>query len=433
MSWKEDYKRKLTTAEAAAGRIESGERLFIGMLTNQPVEFANALLERADTLSDTRVYHHLSLFPWSQAHPENISQTTIFATPVDRPGVQSGVVDYLPFGSWANEHVVRDHPPVDTAVVSLSPPDATGHMSFGPCLWLNGEFCHRAKRVLAEIDPGFIRTGGENFIHVSRVESMWVRDPMQRPEETPLEGEIAAVADKVCRLVVDELIEDGDCLQIGTGDMTQKLATYLGEKRDIGIQTELISAGVMPMIESGVITGARKQVAPGKAVGCAIVAPATEIEMADNHPSVELWGFTRTDDLRILTQNHHFKAINNALHVDVTGQVCSESIGPRVYSGPGGQTVFAIAASYSPNGASVIVLPSSSVIDGVRHSRIVPTLESGSTVTVPRSFVDYIVTEYGIAKLSGKTVKERINAMIAISHPDLREGLERRTRELHLF
>lgn len=434
MDWRERYAAKLTTAEAAAARIRSGNRLWVGMYDGVPTSFGKALVARASELKDVAISHYISVFPWvTPATKEAFHLTTAFATPLDRSAVADGTADYLPLGNFAAEHLAAHHPRFDLAVVSLSPPDANGYMSFGAALWANKSVCELSERIIAEIDPRYIRTYGDNFLHVSRVDSMWEHRPSDDlPAFGPPRSPKTAVAGEICRTVASELIRDGDCLQLGIGDVSGSLAHFLGEKNDLGMQTELIPGGVMEMVERGVITGARKQVAPGKVVGSAFAfASREEIAKAHYHPAVELWDFCRADDLRLLVQNDHFKAINNALLVDLTGQVTAETLGSRVYSGPGGQTVFAVAASYSRGGASIIVLPSSSNADGAQRSRIVPFLPQGTMVTVPRTFVDCVVTEHGVARLSGKTVRERIGEMISIAHPDFRDDLRAEARRLY--
>jgi 4-hydroxybutyrate CoA-transferase len=434
MDWRERHADQLSTAESAAKEVRSGQRLWIGMLDSTPLTFCKALLGRHAEVSDVSVHHNLSIFPWSSAPtPGAFRQTTCFSTPFDRQAVRDGSADYLPLGNFCPDHIEANHPRFDVAIVAMSPPDEHGFMSFGPALWANKTMCRLADRVFVEIDDQFIRTYGENYLHVSEVERIWPRDPSERLTLPPLTlaPELEPIASAICANVASELIRDGDCLQIGTGDVSARLAGSLGDKNDLGIQTELIPPGVIEMMERGVITGARKQIAPGKSVGSAFfgVEPE-ELRKAHLNPRIELWDFCHTDDLRMLIQNDCFKAVNNALQVDVTGQVAAESIGPRVYSGPGGQTTFAVAASNSRGGASIIVTPSFSMVNGERRSRIVPQLPEGAIVTVPRTFVDYVVTEHGIARLSGRTVRERIDALIAIAHPDFRTELRERARAI---
>jgi len=424
MDWIRHCEAKLVTAEAAAGAIVSGETLFIGMLSNTPRVFAAALVARAGELRGVRVHHSLAMFPWAElAPPASLRHVTIFATPFDRAAVADGRSEYMPLGSWCEDHLVRDHPPIDTAVVTLSPPDDEGYMSFGSCLWLNGFFARRAVRLFAEIDEGAIRTHGDNRIHVSLVDRMWLRPKDAPVGPSALEPQPDALSEAICQSVAHTLLRDGDCIQIGTGDVSARLAYHLGHLNDIGVQTELLPSGVVEMMDRGVITGRYKELAPGKVIASAVLGAPEEIRRVHMHPDIELWDFTRTDDVRTLSQISNFKTINNALQIDLGGQVTAETVGPRVYSGPGGQTAFAVAASYSNGGAAITVLPSSSMVKGVRRSRIAPFLNLGAAVTVPRTHVDYVVTEYGVAKISGKTLRERAEALIAIAHPDFRDEL----------
>ena len=214
--------------------------------------------------------------------------------------------------------------------------------------------------------------------------------------------------------------------------MSAALPAFLENRQELGIQTELFGGGIIDLIEQGVVTGSRKAVATGKAVGSGFAqVPAGELERADMHPQIELWDFCDTDDLRMLVQNDHFKTINNALQIDLSGQVTAETLRGEVFSGPGGQTVFSMAGSYSRGGASIIVLPSSSVVGKERMSRIVPRLPEGTMVTVPRTFVDYVVTEQGVASLFGKSVGERVEELLSVAHPDLRRELRREASQVY--
>jgi len=212
------------------------------------------------------------------------------------------------------------------------------------------------------------------------------------------------------------------------------MALYLDDKHDLGIQTELIPGGVIDLVKKGVITGRKKEVAPGKVVGSAFaVLPDEELQYAHLNPTFELWDFCHTDDMRILVQEEAFVAINNALQLDLAGQVTAETLNGEIYSGPGGQTTFAVAASVCEDGRSIIAVPSSTTVNGTRHSRILPVLPPGTVVTTPRSFVDYVVTEYGIATLRGKTLRQRAEELIAVAHPDFRAELRAEAgRTLHL-
>jgi 4-hydroxybutyrate CoA-transferase len=214
--------------------------------------------------------------------------------------------------------------------------------------------------------------------------------------------------------------------------VSSALALYLGEKRDLGVQTELITGGIAQLVHDGVATGKYKTLHREKVVGSALVALSDEeMRLIDGNPVFELYDFGYTDDVRMLIQHSNLVAVNNALLVDLTGQVASESIGAKIWTGVGGQTAFMIAAQYSPGGRSVTVLPSSHVLSGERRTRIVGALPEGSLVTVPRTLVDYVVTEHGIASLRGKTVRERIGELISVAHPDFREELKTEAKRLY--
>jgi 4-hydroxybutyrate CoA-transferase len=293
-----------------------------------------------------------------------------------------------------------------------------------------------SKYIICEIDESYIRTYGENFLHISRVDCLVEHKPADGAADAntipPRTEEVIAAAEVICTLIATELVHDGDTIQIGLGDVTTAMALYLGDKHDLGIQTELIPGGVIDLVEQGVVTGRRKEVAPGKVVGSAFAAlPPEELARAHMNPRFELWDFCHTDDLPSLVRETGFVAINNALQIDLTGQVTSETLNGQVYSGPGGQTTFAVAASVCEGGRSIIAVPSSALVGGERRSRILPTLPPGSVVTTPRTFVDYVVTEYGIATLRGKTIRQRAQELIAVAHPDARAGLRRAAADLH--
>jgi acyl-CoA hydrolase len=294
---------------------------------------------------------------------------------------------------------------INVMLARTSAPDENGYMSFGSAIWISRTAADIAVRIICGIDERLIRTYGENYLHVSEVDFLCeAATPSPRVVSVPARSvENTTAAEVIYTLIPADLIRDGDTLQMGLGDVTTAMALYLDDKHDLGIQTELIPGGVIDLVKKGVVTGRRKEVAPGKVVGSAFVAlPDDELRYAHMNPMFELWDFCHTDDMRLLVQEEAFVAINNALQIDITGQVTSETLNGEIYSGPGGQTTFAVAASVCGGGRSIIALPSSSIVDGVRHSRVLPQLPPGSVVTTPRSFVDYVVTEHGIATLRGK-------------------------------
>jgi len=345
-------------------------------------------------------------------------------------------MEYLPVGIWKTYEMPPGfEPEPDFFLVPVSPPDDLGYCSFGPGVWLSGTMCRNAKTVIAEIQPDFIRTYGENYVHVDQID-LFVEGqiPTGSAPTPPHSEEEVSQVEVICSLVAAELINDRDTIQIGVGTVSASLGNYLDFKNDLGVQTELITGGIVDLVNKGVVTGKYKSLHPHKVVGSAVVAlDRAELEQIHMNPVFELYDFGYTDDLRRLIQQENFVAVNNALVIDLTGQVSAEAVNHQPYTGVGGQTVFMLAGAYSKGGRSVSVVPSSSVptATGQRVTRIVPTLDAGAPVTVPRTYVDYVVTEYGIATLRGKTVRERARELCAVAHPDFRPELEAQAQKLY--
>ena len=439
MEWKSRYANKVRTAQEAVARIKPGDTVAVAPYSCTPHTLCNALIARAvnDGLRGVRIDHPAAASPWLQPGIEGaFEHHDNYATALNRAACHKGEMEYLPIGVWStNELPPGLEPNPDYFLVPVSPPDEHGFCSFGPGVWLSKTTIRGAKRVIAEVHEHFIHTGGDNFVHVDELDvlvegttatgSLPIVVPSQEERE---------VVDVICTLVASELVKDRDTLQLGVGTVSASMGLYLGEKHDLGFQTELITGGVAELVRTGVVTGRYKSLHPGKVVASACVALAPEeLAMIDNNPMFELYDFGYTDDLRMLIQQDNFVAVNNALVVDLTGQVSAESLDYRMYTGVGGQTVFMIAGAYSRGGKSISVVPSSSVpsATGQRVSRIVPTFERGCVVTVPRTYVDYVVTEHGIATLRGKTLKERAREMVAVSHPDFRADLARQAKEMY--
>jgi len=300
-------------------------------------------------------------------------------------------------------------------------------------VWFSPTMIRNANVVIAEVHEDFIRTGGQNSVHVSQINHF--TEAASEPRRITLarrKDEEIPIVEVICTIVASDLIRDGDTLQIGVGTVSAALAPYLKDKVDLGVHTELITGGIAELARDGVISGRRKTLHPGKVVASALaVIGRDERELIDGNPLFELYEFSYVDDLRIIMQHDNMVAVNNAIMVDLTGQVAAETIGTRIWTGTGGQTAFALGSSYSRGGRSIIVLPSSHIVAGEHVSRIVPTLPDGTVVTVPRTFVDSVVTEHGIATLQGKTVRERIGELIAIAHPDFRAELKRQALRLY--
>lgn len=434
MDWRNRYADRLVSPGEAAALVQSGQRVWVGMFTSTPETFATALLARQGELRGVELHHYVSPFLWCTPETmEAFHVVTAFTTPADRTQVHTGMADYLPLGNFRQSWVKEVLGHFDVAVVKTSPPDENGYLSLGTALWANRSVLDIAQKIVCEVDERLIRTYGENYVHMSEVAALVEHDTAddREPAINPRTDEVVAATEVVGTLVASELINDRDTLQIGIGDVTAALAVYLGDKHDLGIQTELIPGGMVDLVEREVVTGKYKEIAPGKVVGSAFaVLPPEEASRVHLNPRFELWDFCHTDDLRLLVQQKNFVAVNNALQIDLTGQVTAETLNGRTYSGPGRQTVFAVAASYCEGGRSIIALPSSSTVNGGRQTRIVASLPRGTMVTVPRTYVDYVVTEQGIATLKGKTVRQRCEEMIAIAHPDCRADLRREAEKL---
>lgn len=437
MNWRERYRDKLVTAEEAVGRIKSGDVVAVAPYTTTPYTLCNALIGRATELRGVRIDHPAALVQWLQPGTEQAFEPhNNYTTPFDRQACLEGRLEYLPVGVWQSHMMPPGFAEApDVYLVPVSPPNEHGYCSFGTGVWFSPTLCRTAKLVIAEVHEDFIRTGGENYVHVDRlgllVEGQQPTGTLTAP---PPSEEETSVVEVICTLVASELINDRDTIQLGVGTVSAAVAMYLQDKEDLGIQTEIITGGIVDLVKRGVVTGKYKNLHRYKVVGSALVAmPPEEVAAINENPVFELYDFGYTDDLRRLIQVENFVTVNNALVIDLTGQVSAESLGHRIYTGVGGQTVFMIAGAYSPGGKSVSVVPSSSIptATGRRVSRIVPVLDPGGVVTVPRTFVDYVVTEQGIATLRGKTIKERARELISIAHPDFRAELTRQARELY--
>lgn len=435
MDWRSEIADKLASPAVVVADIKSGHRVGVAPFTCTPFTLCGALYERRDDLENVRVDHPAGLFSWVRPDEgDTFHARDNYATPMNRDMVNSGRVDYLPIGRWREDEIPAGFDGENDAfLVPVSPPDRHGFCSFGPGVWTSRRIAQQAKVVIAEVHESFIRTGGENFIHISEIDRFCEADtPTGNLPIPPRTEEETYVTEVVGTLVAAELVNDRDTVQIGVGTVSAALGMYLGNKQDLGVQTELITGGIAQLVKDGVVTGKYKTLHREKVVGSALVAlEEEEMRMIDGNPVFELYDFGYTDDIRMLIRQDNLVAMNNALFVDLTGQVASETIGTRAWTGVGGQTAFMIAAQYSRGGRSIIVLPSSHVIDGERVTRIMPTLPLGTIVTVPRTLVDHVVTEHGIATLRGKTVRERIGELIGVAHPDFRGELKAEAKKLY--
>ncbi len=437
--WRSRLGPKLVSLERAVSQVQSGMTVGASPFTCSPMTLGHGLIERARKggLENIRVDHLASAIPWTTPEVQHVFRLRdSYATPANREACHNGETDYLPIGLY-REYELPDGvaQEADAFLVPVSPPNELGYCSFGPGVWMSPLSVERSHMVIAEVHEGFIRTGGENYVHMDQID--WFVEgqaPVGTPIMPPPSDEEVEQVEAICTQVAVELINDGDTLQTGVGTVSASLGHFLDFKNDLGIQTELIAGGMADLVAAGNVTGARKSLHRGKVVGSAFVSlPPEEMAKVDNNPTFELYDFGYTDDLRRLIQQENFVAVNNAMVVDLTGQVSAEAFDHRPYTGVGGQTVFMIAGAYSPGGKSISVVPSSSVPGGTgtRVTRIVPTLAPATPVTVPRTYVDFVVTEFGIAQMRGKTVQERARALCDIAHPDFRDMLRDEARRMY--
>ncbi|MHB8683309.1 MAG: acetyl-CoA hydrolase/transferase family protein [Dehalococcoidia bacterium] len=435
MDWRERYADRLTTAEEAVCVVKDGDRVVIGMHYQTPLALCRALAARNGELRceiDNSISTFISWWP-EGARESTFTVRTFFLQASDRPAMRQGLLDYvIAPPTRADESYWLDRKP-DVFLVSVSPPDDDGWCSFGMSVWGAPEVARAAAHVIGEVNPRFIRTGGDNRIHISRFEAL-VEAPavwkyLRRPPRNEEENALAAV---ICSLVGAEIVRDGDTVQMGTGTVSAALAEFLSHRHDLGVHSELIFGGIPALVDAGVVNGRRKTMHPGKVVGASF-GPLTAHEFAavDGDERYELYCMSHTNDIAVIAAHENMVAVNNALLVDLTGQINGETLGTEIYSGTGGAFAFAVGALHAKNGRSVTVLPSTSLVGGERRSRIVAMFPQGSAVTVPRVYADIFVTEYGIARLKGKPVRQRIDELIAIAHPDFRKELRAAARRLY--
>ena len=390
-----------------------------------------ALVARAPELIDVEICQVLTIGKAPHADPAvdgHLRINTLFISDNVRQAVHDGRADFTPaFLSEVPLLFRNGHLPLDVALIHVSPPDEHGFCSLGIEAGLVKTPAQVARIVIAEVNEQMPRTLGDSFIHISKID--YAIPVNYALAEMPM-GEINDLSREIARHVA-ELVEDGSTLQLGIGAVPDAILGFLGSKRDLGIHSEVFSDGVMDLVQRGVITNEKKTLHPGKIVAGFIIGTRKLYNFVDDNPIVELHPTEYINDPFVIAQNDRMVSINSAIEVDITGQVCADSIGPKLYSGVGGQVDFTYGASRSKGGKPVIALPSTTTLrDGTVLSRIVPTLKPGAGVVTTRNHVHYVATEYGVADLYAKTIRERARALIGIAHPDYREQLERSAFEL---
>ncbi|KPK68530.1 4-hydroxybutyrate CoA-transferase [candidate division WOR_3 bacterium SM23_60] len=431
MSWFDSYKKKICSLEETVSVVESKDRIYISGNASTPFKLMEALARRKDELQDVEVAHVL-LFgddPLSKPGMEgHFRHNSLFVGPADRAAVNEGRADYIPVFLYEIPMLFRSGElPIDVAFMHLSPPDEHGFMSYGVECLASKAAAETAKTVIAQVNEKMPRTLGDSFIHVSRVAKV-VEISQDIPELQPIPF---TEVEKQIGANIASLVEDGSTLQLGIGGIPNAALKAMFDKRDLGVHSEMVSDSIVEAIDAGVITGAKKTLHPGKVIATFYLGTKNLYDAIDNNPVFETHPTEYTNHPFIVRQNEKMVAINSAIEVDLTGQVCSDSIGTKIYSGFGGQVDFIRGAAQSKGGKPIIALPSTARAGKI--SKIMPTLQVGAGVVTTRADVHYVVTEYGIAYLHGKNLRQRAEALISVSHPDFRSVLEEEAKKRKLL
>jgi len=432
--WRAQLGAKLVTADEAVSHIKSGDRITLSIAQSTPFTLCSALAGRLMELERIVLNNSASLYSWDlPGLGERFRYESFYLSPIDRGIFSENRGEFVPLSYYRTGVLPPGLDNFNVYLMVVSPPDAHGYVNFGDLQIMSKLLAQRAELVIAEIDTSKVRIGGDNSIHISAIDWFVERAPdaPQLPVPPRPSEEEQRIVGKICATVARELVPDRATIQVGVGSTSGMIMTHLRNHNDLGMQTEIIPWGTASLVRDGVITGKYKKLFPGLVVGSgfAVATPQAELEYADGHPGFQLYDFNFTDDIRLIAREEGLISINNALAVDLTGQVGSESIGHQMYTGTGGQTAFGIGGSLG-GGKSIIVLPAAATVKGERVSRIVPALAPGTVCTLPRTFVHHVVTEYGVATLKGKSQRERANELIAVAHPDFRAELTATARKL---
>jgi acyl-CoA hydrolase len=410
----------MTEAEAVS-LVRSGDRVYIHSGCAAPERLVKALIARRHELRGVEIVHLLTLGSADYVLPEmepHFRHNAFFIGSNVRAAINSGRADFTPiFLSEISSLFVSGQLPIDVCLIQVSPPDPHGYCSLGVAVECTKTAAQSARTVIAEVNPRMPRVLGDTFIHVSKIDVLVETDyPLLELPQNP----VSPVQMKIGKYVA-QLIEDGSTLQMGIGGIPDSVWSFLENHRDLGVHSEMFSDRIIPLVESGVINGEQKTLHRGKVVASFVLGTKRVFDFIDNNPVIEFHPSEYVNDPFVISQNARMVAVNSALQIDLTGQVCADSMGNRFYSGIGGQTDFIRGAARAKGGKPIIALPSTAK-DGT-VSRIVPALYPGSGVVTSRGDVHYVVTEYGVAYLHGKSIRQRAQALIEIAHPQFRDML----------
>ena len=417
---------KWVDPDEAVSLIKSNDRVFVHTAAAAPQRLVQAMVGRAPALRNVEVIHLHTEGEAPYVAPEladSFHTNALFVGANVRRAVASGEADYIPVFLSEVPALFRRHIlPLDVALIQVSPPDRHGYCSLGVSVDVSRAAVEMARHVVAQINPHMPRTHGDGIVHVDEIDfGVEVDDPLHEVGTRELSD-----VERSIGMYCANLIDNGATLQMGIGAIPDAVLSALEQHKNLGVHTEMFSDGLIPLIESGVVNGARKAIHPGKVVASFLMGNRRLYDFVDDNPLIAMLDVAYVNDTAVIRRNPKVTAINSAIEVDLTGQVVADSIGTRMYSGVGGQMDFIRGASLSKGGKPIIALPSTT---SRGESRIVPFLKQGAGVVTTRAHVHYVVTEYGVVNLYGKNLRQRARGLISIAHPDHREDLERTAYE----
>jgi acetyl-CoA hydrolase len=426
MTWKSNYQTKIVNAATAVHAIKSNQRVYLTGNCSVPQVLVQALVEYAPELQNVEICQPLTVGNSDYVSPKmdgHLRVNTLFISHNVRKAVQEGRADYTPVLLSELPLLFKNGIlPLDAALVHLSPPDESGYCTFGIEAGLTKTSAESARIIIAEVNQQMPRTLGDTLIHIDDLD--YIVEVNYPLAELPMKNDCGdEIVEKIAEYIA-ERIPDGATLQLGIGGIPEAVLKFLRHKKDLGVHSELFSDGIMELVNLGIVTNNKKSIHKGKIVAGFIIGSHNLYRWVDNNPMIELLPTEYVNNPFIVAKNQNMVAINSAIEVDLTGQVCADSIGPKFYSGVGGQMDFIYGASLSEGGLPVIALPSSAVLSsGSTISKIVPMLKEGAGVVTSRNHVHYIATEFGMVNLYGKSIRQRAKALISIAHPDFRSEL----------
>ncbi len=420
--------RIVSAPEAVAG-IRSGQQIYLHSSSATPSVLLDALVARKDELEDVSVVHLHVEGPGPHLAPEmagHFRHKALFIGPNARQAINEGRAEYVPiFLSDVPDLFRTGAMPLDAVLINVSPPDRHGFCSLGTSVEATLQAVRSAKTVIAQLNHAMPRTHGDSFVHLGQIDlAVEVEVP---PYEHPMD-KIGDIERRIGEHVAD-LIPDGAVLQMGIGAIPSAVGMALGDKKHLGVHTEMFTDVIVELVERGVVTGRRKEIDCGKIVASFMMGSRRLYEFVDDNPMIEMRQCSYTNDTHVIRKLSRMTAINSAIEIDLSGQVCADSIGPRLYSGVGGQMDFIRGAALAPDGRAVVALPSTAARGTA--SRIVPFLREGAGVVTTRAHTQTVVTEFGVAELHGRSIAERARALIGIAHPDFRDELTAFARKTH--